>query len=231
VARRLLTRREALAGVGALGVGAGLYAVLRDGGGDGGEESAGPARTAGGGNGSCVLTPEQTEGPYYVEDSLVRSDVTEDREGVPLSLRLTVQDADSCEPIRNATVEIWHCDALGEYSGVDGDSGKFLRGAQRSDGRGQVGFRTVYPGWYQGRAVHIHVKVHAGGQEVHTGQLYFDEAVTRAVYERDPYSSRGQTETTNSSDGIYAQGGRESTLALRRDGRGYVGRLALGLRA
>jgi protocatechuate 3,4-dioxygenase beta subunit len=224
MASRLLTRREAIAGAGALGIGAGLYLLLRDGGDEDG-------RGSGGERSACVLAPEQTEGPFYVEESLVRSDVTEDREGVPLTLRLTVQEAASCKPIRAATVEIWHCDAAGVYSGVGGEGGPFLRGAQRSDRRGRVEFRTVYPGWYQGRAVHIHVKVHTGGREVHTGQLYFDEGITRAVFDREPYASRGGAETTNAADGLYSQGGRESTLALRRDGGGYVGRLALGVRA
>jgi protocatechuate 3,4-dioxygenase beta subunit len=227
--RRLLNRREALAALGVAGAGAGLYALLRDGGGTpaGSGTTAGEAPAAG--TSACVLTPEQTEGPYYIEDSLVRSDVTDGRNGTPLGLRLTVQDADSCEPIEGATVEIWHCDAAGAYSGFDED-GTFLRGAQRSDSRGEVTFRTVYPGWYQGRTTHIHVKVHAGGQEVHTGQLYFDDALTADVYRQGSYAARGAAETTNESDSIYGDGGRESTLAVSRSGDGYVGRLVLGVR-
>lgn len=220
--RRRFTRRQALATAGAAGLGAGAYLVLRDGGDD-----TKPPTSATSGSDQCVLTPEQTEGPFYIEDSLVRSDVTEGKAGAPLELRLTVQDAASCDPIRAATVEIWHCDALGEYS-AGGES--FLRGAQRSGGDGRVGFRTIYPGWYQGRTPHIHVKVHAGGQVVHTGQLYFDEAVTDRVYARTPYSSRGDRTTTNAQDGIYGDGGDRSTLALARDGQGYIGRLKLGVR-
>ena len=238
--RRRLTRRQALAatGAGAVGLGGGLYLVLR-GDGDAPEQAGSPSGTESGrgapgadasGSDMCVLTPEQTEGPYYVDDSMVRRDVTEGREGVALELRLSVRDATACEPIRDATVEIWHCDAVGAYSGFD-EEGTFLRGAQRSDRDGRVSFRTIYPGWYQGRATHIHVKVHVAGNEVHTGQLYFDEAVTRAVYGRAPYDSRGEPTTTNASDGIYAAGGEQSTLALSRQGDGYAGRMTLGVRS
>jgi protocatechuate 3,4-dioxygenase beta subunit len=237
---RRLTRRQALAatGAGAVGLGGGLYLVLR-GDGDAPEPAGSPGRTESGreapgadasGGDMCVLTPEQTEGPYYVDDSMVRRDVTEGREGVALELRLSVRDATACEPIRDATVEIWHCDAQGAYSGFD-EEGSFLRGTQRSDRNGRVSFRTIYPGWYQGRATHIHVKVHVAGNEVHTGQLYFDEAVTRAVYGRPPYDSRGEPTTTNASDGIYAAGGEQSMLALSRQGDGYVGRMTLGVRS
>jgi protocatechuate 3,4-dioxygenase beta subunit len=223
---RRFTRRQAIAAAatGAAGLGAGAYVLLRD---DGETNAPKPATTAADKSDTCVLTPEQTEGPFYIEDSLVRRDVTEGRDGVPLELRLTVQDATSCEPIRNATVEIWHCDALGAYSG-EGET--FLRGGQRSKGGGQVTFQTIYPGWYQGRTPHIHVKVHVGGQVVHTGQLYFDDATTDRVYERTPYASRGGRETTNAQDGIYGDGGDRSTLALSEAGRGYVGRLTLGIK-
>ena len=180
----------------------------------------------------CVLTPEQTEGPYYIDNDLIRSDITEGKEGMPLDLRLTVLDASSCDPVENATVEVWHCDAVGEYSGVDGASGSFLRGGRRTNARGLARFRTIYPGWYQGRTTHIHVKVHAGGQEVHTGQLYFDDSTTAAV-NRDvsPYDTRGEPDTTNASDAIYGQGGDRSMVALTKRGGGYVGTLSLGVRA
>jgi protocatechuate 3,4-dioxygenase beta subunit len=221
-APRRFTRRQALAAAGAVGLGAGAYLLLRDG--DGTEAPTPRARSDGA---ACVLTPEQTEGPFYIEDSLVRRDVTEGRDGVPLELRLGVQEAESCDPIRNATVEIWHCDALGAYSG-DGET--FLRGAQRSRRDGKVVFDTTYPGWYQGRTPHIHVKVHTGGQVVHTGQLYFDDAITDRVYGRAPYSSRGDDRTTNAQDAIYGGGGDQSTLALAANGQSYVGRLTLGVK-
>lgn len=213
-----------IAATGALGVGATALALLGCGGETTTSTSAGSADA-----GACVLTPEQTEGPFYVADSLIRRDIAEGRQGLPLDLRLRVQDATGCKPIRDATVEVWHCDAQGAYSGVEDDA-TFLRGGQRSNADGQVTFRTIYPGWYQGRATHIHVKVHAGGGEVHTGQLYFDDATTASVAQRAPYAARGEPETTNASDGIYVDGGDRSTLALKRNGQGYVARLTLGVR-
>jgi protocatechuate 3,4-dioxygenase beta subunit len=228
--RHLLSRREALAAAGAGALA--LYGVAC-----GDDNKATPTSTAATGNSSaesasCVLTPEQTEGPYYIADSLIRRDITEDRDGTPLELRLRVQDAESCDSVKNATVEVWHSDALGVYSGFGQASGErtFLRGGQKSDADGNVTFRTIYPGWYQGRTPHIHVKVHAGGEEVHTGQLYFDDDVSAAVYRKAPYESRGEPTTTNSTDGVYANGGDQSVLALTKDGDGYVGRLALGVR-
>ena len=124
--------------------------------------------------GSCVLTAEATEGPYYLDLDRLRSDITEDREGRALQLNFTVQDAAACEPIPGATVEIWHADATGAYSGFEAGgssaSSTFLRGGQPTDRSGRASFRTIYPGWYQGRAPHIHVKVHVEGDEVDTGQ-------------------------------------------------------------
>jgi len=178
----------------------------------------------------CTLTPEQTEGPYYIEDALQRRNVTEGKAGVRLVLLLEVQDAASCAPIPGAVGEIWHADALGDYSGFNGEENDtFLRGRQICNAAGRVRFRTLYPGWYRGRTTHIHVKVDVGGDEVHTGQLYFDDAVTDAVYARQPYASRGTRDTTNAEDGIFANGGSQSTLALRVRGAGYRGKLTLGV--
>jgi protocatechuate 3,4-dioxygenase beta subunit len=180
---------------------------------------------------ACVLTPEQAEGPYFVDDAKLRRNITEGRPGVPLTLRLTVVDASSCRPIKGAAVDVWHADALGIYSGFGPGAGKtFMRGVQRTDANGIATFQTVYPGWYRGRAVHIHVKVHVGGDEVHTGQLYFPEAVTDAVYKRAPYARRSGRDTRNATDAIYGQGGSRSLLRLARSGTGYVGSLAMGVR-
>jgi hypothetical protein len=94
-----------------------------------------------------------------------------------------------------------------------------------------VSFKTIYPGWYSGRTTHIHVKVHVGGNEVHTGQLYFADATSAAVYRsRSPYRSRGQKDTPNAADSVFGQGGRQSMLRLAKSGSGYVGRLVLGVR-
>jgi hypothetical protein len=126
----------------------------------------------------CVLTPELTEGPYYLPLNLVREDITEGKPGVPLRLRLAVVDVtNDCAPLGNAAVDIWHCDAQGFYSGVSGnpgggadpeagagaEAGTFLRGIQLTGEDGIAEFDTIYPGWYSGRTVHIHMKVHVGG--------------------------------------------------------------------
>ena len=181
---------------------------------------------------SCVLTPEMTEGPYYVPGDKVRRNVTEGRPGVPLTLRLTVLDVSSCKPIKGAAVDIWHCDAGGLYSEeaqLGTGSQTFMRGIQRTDKNGLALFRTIYPGWYQGRTVHIHVKVYLSGRTVHTGQLFFPDTLTDIVYKRSPYSSRGARTTRNASDSIFVNGGKRSMLRLARTGSGYVGRITMGV--
>lgn len=181
--------------------------------------------------GPCVLAAEQTEGPFYVPGEPVRSDVTEDSTGIPLRLRIKVEDVATCRRLRGATVEIWHADAAGDYSGVGGAATTFLRGQQATDRAGRVRFTTIYPGWYPGRTAHVHVKVHVAGAVVHTGQLYFPDAVTTAVYAHQPYAARGTRSTTNATDAIYASGGARSLLALRRQGRqGLRGRITLAVR-
>jgi protocatechuate 3,4-dioxygenase beta subunit len=221
-----ITRRASLARLGGLVAAAlGLGAWRSE-----DSEGVGPAAVASGAV-TCVLAPEQTEGPYYIEGERVRRTITDGRPGTPLRLRLRVVDAATCKPIRRAAVDVWHCDAGGLYSGF-GDAGgnrTFMRGVQRTDAKGYVTFLTVYPGWYQGRTVHIHVKVHVGGNVVHTGQLYFPDAVTDAVYRQAPYGARPDRTTRNSSDAIYRNGGRRSRLALRKSGAGYVGTITMGV--
>ncbi len=175
----------------------------------------------------CVLSPEQIEGPFYVAGEPFRSDITEGRPGVPLRLKLRVREATRCRRIKDATVEIWHTDAAGDYSGVNGASTTFMRGQQTTNGAGRAAFTTIYPGWYPGRTTHIHVKVPVGGSVVHTGQLYFADATSDAVYAVEPYADRGPRGTTNANDGIYASGGAESMLALRRWRGGYSARITL----
>jgi protocatechuate 3,4-dioxygenase beta subunit len=181
---------------------------------------------------TCVLTPELTEGPYYVPNEKVRRDITEKKAGVPLLLALTVVNASSCRTIRNAAVDIWHCDALGVYSAdIAGNPGtNFLRGVQRTNAKGVATFQTIYPGWYPGRAVHIHVKVHVAGEVVHTGQLFFPAAATNAVYKRRPYSTHGATpDTTNAADSIFRNGGNKGMLKVRQTKPGYTGTIAMGV--
>jgi protocatechuate 3,4-dioxygenase beta subunit len=201
---RLLRRREALIALGALGTGAALI-------GCGGNGSDGEAQAA-----TCALTPETTEGPYWVENALTRHDVRDGRKGVPLYLALAVTGTD-CRAIRGADVEIWHSDAAGVYSGVEGNTRRFLRGHQKANGADRITFLTIYPGWYPGRTPHIHVKVHVGGDEVHTGQLFFRDSTSRQVYATGAYRSRGAQDTTNADDMIYADaGGSKALVKLRR---------------
>jgi protocatechuate 3,4-dioxygenase beta subunit len=182
---------------------------------------------------SCILTPEQTEGPYYIAGEKLRRNITDGRPGTPLLLRTFVVNASTCKPIRNAAVDIWHADAGGVYSGfgAGASSRTFMRGVQRTNAKGLAVFRTVYPGWYQGRTVHIHVKVHVGGNELHTGQLYFPDSVTDAVYRRAPYSSRPNRDVRNSGDSIYRNGGRRSLVKVTRNSSGvYVATITMGVR-
>jgi protocatechuate 3,4-dioxygenase beta subunit len=192
---------------------------------------AGPAAVATG-LVSCVLSPEMTEGPYYVEGDKVRRNITEGKPGVPLTLRLGVVDVSTCKPIKGAAVDIWHCDAGGVYSATSMQNTEeltFLRGIQRTDKNGVALFKTIYPGWYQGRTVHIHLKVDLGGNTVHTGQLFFSDTLTDAVYRRSPYNLRPNRDPRNASDSIFRNGGRRSMLKLAKSGSGYVGRITMGL--
>ena len=192
---------------------------------------AGPAGVASG-TVKCVLTPEQTEGPYYIADEKVRRNITEGKRGVPLALRATVVDASTCKAIRGASVDIWHCDAAGVYSGFgQGASNRtFLRGLQRTNSNGLAVLKTIYPGWYQGRTVHIHVKVHLGGNVVHTGQLYFPDTLTDKVYRKAPYSARPGRTTRNANDSVYVNGGKNSMLSVHADGAGgYVAAITMGV--
>ncbi|MFG2805757.1 intradiol ring-cleavage dioxygenase [Streptomyces massasporeus] len=200
----------------------------------------------------CTLTKEMTEGPYYLDRQYVRSDIREDKTGIPLKLTLTVVDDDTCAPLNNALVEIWHCDALGEYSGFVGnnghdepDNGTFLRGGVLTDARGVAAITTVYPGWYRGRCVHIHIKVHTdvtltpdgsftGGEELHTGQLFFAETITSRVAALSAYKVNTVPRTTLAQDSIYDEGGAASGLLTLTPlgstaSAGYAGALTLGV--
>jgi protocatechuate 3,4-dioxygenase beta subunit len=225
VDEKRISRRASLASLGGLVAGAAGLAGLRA----TEDAGAGPAGVASG-LVSCVLAPEQTEGPYYVDDAAFRRNVTEGRPGVPLTLRLRVVDASSCKLVKGAAVEIWHCDAGGVYSATGAEAGeRFLRGIQRTDSKGLAIFRTLYPGWYQGRTVHIHMMVHIAGNVVHTGQLYFSDVITDVVYRRSPYDRRPNRTTRNAADSIYRNGGRRSTLRLAKNGAAYVGSITMGV--
>ena len=130
-------------------------------------------------------------------------------------------------------MDIWHADAAGVYSGFGDGSGNrtFLRGIQKTDARGVATFQTLYPGWYPGRAVHIHVKVHVSGNVVHTGQLFFSDTVTDTVYRRTPYSRRPNRTTRNADDSIFVNGGKNSLVKIKKKGSGYTGSVAMGVHA
>lgn len=189
--------------------------------------AAAPATTVA----TCVLTPEMTEGPYYIAGETIRADVTDGRPGIPLRLDLTVLDATACTPIAGATVEIWHADAGGVYSGFGSgaSSRTFLRCVQVTGADGKVEFQTIYPGWYAGRATHIHLKVLVNGT-THTSQLFFPEAVNNAAYAVAPYSSHTGTRTMNSQDSIFGGGGTSTTVAVTGSTTGYTAAINLGVK-
>lgn len=196
---------------------------------------------------ACVVTPRQTEGPFFLDKQLERADIRSDlregslKGGVPLTLSLrimTVRD-DACAPLARAIVDLWHCDAAGVYSGVERRgrpeaAGHFLRGYQVTDDRGVVQFITVYPGWYPGRTVHIHFKVRAradrgAGREL-TSQLYFDDDLTDRVHAQEPYAGRGRRAIRNSQDGLFRSGGRELMLSVVEKETAYAATFDIGLR-
>ena len=157
---------------------------------------------------TCPVTPRQTEGPFYFDPRLVRRNVKQGRPGLPLRLRLQVVRAAACAPVAGARVDIWHCDAAGAYSGYDSERSAgqaWLRGTQFADRNGIVAFETIYPGWYRGRATHIHCKawLPEGRGEI-ASQIYFPDAVSDSVYAQPPYSSRGGRRLRNREDGIFS---------------------------
>jgi uncharacterized protein (TIGR03437 family) len=191
-------------------------------------------------------TPTVTEGPYWVEEKLFRSDIRTDpatgiaRPGLPLNLTINVQDLEgaSCGPLAGALVDIWHCDAGGLYSDVSANNTagqKFLRGYQVSDDSGQVRFLTVYPGWYQGRTIHIHVRVrtYAGATVLSNfvTQLFFDDTINDIVMAQAPYNSRGGTrDTRNTNDNVYTPAANASRMlvSLVKTSIGYDATITLG---
>ena len=232
---RLLSRRQVITLLGATGalwlMGGGLFSR---------ESFAGIPVPA------CVVRPEQTEGPYFVDERLNRSDIRSDpstgqaRPGAPLALTLQIFQLGSgdCQPLAGAQVDLWHCDASGVYSDVQ-DAGfntvgqKFLRGYQITDARGEARFVTIYPGWYAGRTVHIHMKVRtAHAAERHfefTSQMYFDDGLTDRVYADQPYASKGRRNARNQDDRIFRRGGDQLMLAPTATANGYAASFGIGL--
>jgi protocatechuate 3,4-dioxygenase beta subunit len=190
----------------------------------------------------CVTSPEETAGPYpdrlgmINNAAFLRRDITEGKSGLPMMLTMTiVSTRNSCAPISNAQVEIWQCDASGNYSeyaqpSYNGTGQTFLRGLQTTDGNGQVTFKTIYPGWYAGRATHIHVQVFMNGMVVKTTQIAFPEAISSSVYRTGVYASHGQNATSNASDNVFADGVSDELATLSGDtASGYSASLTIGV--
>lgn len=262
--RRLIARRRALGMGGTVGLGAVLAACGASASGTAPSATSTPSTTPSAGTENDLVamldavdvagtSPEATEGPYWFDVDSIRSDLREDRPGATLTLALRVQDAQNT-PLPDSVVEIWHCDAGGEYSGFevasggppggggqstsDGsysqgdveseptDDGTYLRGAQVAGADGIVRFTTIYPGWYRGRTVHIHVRVHVDQETVLTSQLFFDDELSDQVYAASPYSEHSGRDTYNDGDSIYTDAGLLTVVA---DGDGWLGYTNLGV--
>lgn len=219
---------------------------------DGIEGPGGAGGTSAGTSGAqslpgCIVRPALTEGPYFVANELGRSDIRSDTDtkavkpGVPLTLTFAVSRIGMgvCEPRPDIKVDLWHCDALGVYSGAQ-DPGydttglDFLRGYQLTNAQGRATFRTIYPGWYSGRAVHFHftLSVITGGKVTgqFTSQLFFPETVNDTVHAVAPYRQKGKRDTLNARDNIYQNGGNQLLLDLRGSpSAGYTSTFDVGL--
>ncbi len=233
---RVLNRRNALALLGLAGVASATV---------GGTAVAASGATSGPGAAriDCVAKPEMVEGPYFVDERLNRSDIRIDSAdgsmvaGIPLILDLCVAKiTQGCGPLPGATVDIWHCDAAGRYSGfaAEGTAGhNFLRGYQVTNSRGAARFTTVLPGWYRGRTVHVHIKIQTIGTDGHpyefTSQLYFTEEFKSRFLALEPYAAKGAPDTVNSTDMFYGEGGDQMLLRPTRARRGYAATFGVGL--
>ena len=189
----------------------------------------------------CLLTPETTAGPFYLDPRLVREDIREGRPGVPLEVVLQVVDPD-CRPIAGARVDAWQCDASGNYSGFAGQGSDraldtrgetFLRGVQATGADGVARFLTIWPGWYRGRTPHVHYRVALDDRRVLTSQLFFPDGTSEAIYrEADPYAARaaGQ-DMDNHRDRIARTAGSGAVARISRDRGRFRAALVVGVRA
>jgi protocatechuate 3,4-dioxygenase beta subunit len=191
---------------------------------------------------ACILTPQAEEGPYYIDPKLVRADIRDGKVGVPLTLRLRVIEAGPCSALSGARIDIWHCDARGIYSAfpgqgdshkVDTSSATFLRGTQMTDKSGWAEFTTIYPGWYPGRATHIHFKIFTDEKTVLVGQTFFPEALNEFIYTNVPdYTGRPrERHVMNVNDNVVvsADPGRQAFCAVKEERERYVASLTLGV--
>jgi protocatechuate 3,4-dioxygenase beta subunit len=231
-------RREAIAIIGAAGAALGW--------GCGGESPTSPTAAAASGTttataaassasgAACTITPNETIGPYPSLVDLFRSDIREGKAGTNLSLTITVVNtANNCSTLENVNVEIWQCDATGNYSQYGSERAQtYLRGIQTTNSSGQVTFTTIYPGWYQGRATHIHVEVTRSGSSLKVTQIAFPESVNSQVYGAGVYASRGANPTSNARDGIFADSlDSEMASVSGSPSTGYTATFTVGLAA
>ena len=232
---RVLSRRDALTLLGAGGAAALLPLGNLASGGTLPPDHQGTAAPG------CVVRPEMTEGPYFVDKQMNRSEIREGRPGDPLLLALTVFDATrgQCRPLQGAVVDIWQCDAKGVYSGVNDEmqgfrtvDQKFLRGNQTTDAGGAARFTTIYPGWYPGRTVHIHFKIRTKSEAAayeFTSQWYFDDKLNDRILAGAPYARPGRRDTLNTTDTLYRNGGDQLLLAPTAAASGMTASFAVGL--
>jgi protocatechuate 3,4-dioxygenase beta subunit len=265
--RKDLTRREVLGAMG--GVGAALLVGCNSNGvasGDGGVAApdgaasaadgaagadAGAAGSVDAGTLDCVVTPSETEGPFFVDEKLERADITAGTtepfvvNGMPLTLAFAVYkvSGQTCTPLSGAQVDVWHASAEGAYS--DEASGMiqskstlgetYLRGYQLTDANGRVNFTTIYPGWYMGRTIHIHFKVRtfAAGAKTYefTSQVFIDDAINDVVLNQAPYNTRGSRSVRNANDMVFGSGAGSLQMAVQALGGGssYSGTFSIGL--
>ena len=186
--------------------------------------AANPWAQSGPAVGTCVLTVDGDDGPFYFDSHLVRADISEERGGLPLELTMRVVTSPECSPIANARADLWQADALGIYSGYDNQTGvglappvstkgqTYLRGTQFTNADGAVTFRTIYPSWYSGRTPHLHFKVYLGDKDVVTNQIIFPEDINKRVFAQAPYNEHGKVRDTLNADDSY----------LKRDGSGVL---------
>lgn len=239
---RVLSRREVLALIGTSSISAFLTACglgerpPQASAGDGAStDVTGLAETNPSMPTGCVVRPELAEGPLFVEEDLNRSDIRTDPSngkvsaGIPLALTFRLaQIADvGCTSLAGAQVDVWHCDADGIYSdtsalGMQSVGQKFLRGYQITNEDGLVHFTTIYPGWYIGRAVHIHFKIRTADGYDFTSQLFFDDALSDQVFAQAPYNTRGERNLRNEDDGIFGQSGGQMMLDVSATADGYA---------
>jgi protocatechuate 3,4-dioxygenase beta subunit len=221
-------RREALGAIGAAG------AAIAFGCGDSTSPTSPttPTTPTTTGNAACAVTPTETVGPYPSLTDLFRSDIREGTSGTLLTLTIKVVNTNSaCAAVPNAGVEIWHVDAAGNYSQYGSQQTQtFLRGIQTTNSNGEVTFTTIYPGWYQGRATHIHVEVTLNGRSVKVTQIAFPESVNNAVYATGTYASRGTNPISNAADGIFADSlSSELTTPAGDAASGYTANFQVGV--